>query len=139
MIFSIIKWSIISLTLILLVHHLYTFLMNTLTVPKIKDLVNKPKEQYKDIFQTIEQKKNNTVHTQNMTDELASFLKDLKKNDQGAAVSEKTSANAMGADRTNANAMDSMVSDSTNAMGTMGANVIIPADEFTPASGFSIY
>ena len=120
MIFSIIKWSIISLTLILLVHHLYTFLMNTLTVPKIKDLVNKPKEQYKDIFQTIEQKKNNTVHTQNMTDELASFLKDLKKNDQGAAVSEKTSANA-------------------NAMGTMGANVIIPADEFTPASGFSIY
>ena len=28
------------------------FLMNTLTVPKIKDLVNKPQEQYKELFQT---------------------------------------------------------------------------------------
>ena len=29
------------------------FLMNTLTVPKIKDLVNKPNEQYKDILATL--------------------------------------------------------------------------------------
>jgi phosphoketolase len=126
--------------------------MNTLTVPKIKDLVNKPKEQYKDIFQTIEQKKSHTVHTQNMTDELASFLKDLKKNDQSAVGSDKTSANAnaigaMVSDRTNANAMGSigtMGSDRTNAnaIGAMDSdrtNVIIPSDEFTPASGFSIY
>jgi len=55
MIFSIVKWTIISLTLIFLIHHLYTFLMNTLTVPKIKDLVNKPKEQYNDLFQTMQQ------------------------------------------------------------------------------------
>ena len=54
MIFSILKWIIISFTLIFLMHHLYQFLMNTLTVPKIKDLVNKPNEQYQDIFRILE-------------------------------------------------------------------------------------
>lgn len=86
MFFSIVKWTIISLTLIFLVHHLYSFLMNTLTVPKIKDLVNKPKEQYNDILQTMHKGTNakrsdiNKQSTDNsMTDELSSFLNDLKK------------------------------------------------------------
>ena len=94
MFFSIVKWTIISLTLIFLVHHLYSFLMNTLTVPKIKDLVNKPKEQYNDILQTMHKGKDkgtnamrsdtmrsNTMHStdNSMTDELSSFLNDLKK------------------------------------------------------------
>ena len=62
--------------------------MNTLTVPKIKDLVNKPKEQYNDLFQTMQngmqgnsmQSNNNNknIETKNMTDELSSFLNDLK-------------------------------------------------------------
>ena len=92
MLFSILKWSIISLALIFLVHHLYTFLMNTLTVPRIKDLVNKPKEQYKDLFQTMQGAsisatsisatsvgvKAQINDEKNMTDELSSFLNDLK-------------------------------------------------------------
>jgi hypothetical protein len=53
MFFSILKWIVISLTLIFLVHHLYMFLMNTLTVPKIRDLVNKPNQQYQDIYSTM--------------------------------------------------------------------------------------
>ena len=86
MLFLILKWSIISLALIILVHHLYTFLMNTLTVPKIKDLVNKPKEQYKDLFKTMQQngmqgnmQSNNKKTNTDMADELSSFLNDLKK------------------------------------------------------------
>jgi hypothetical protein len=98
MFFSIVKWVLISLTLIFLVHHLYMFLMNTLTVPKIKDLVNKPTQQYQAIFETIEQAKNGPVmhgaamhgaamHANananalvpSMTDELSSFLSELKK------------------------------------------------------------
>jgi hypothetical protein len=84
MLFSVLKWSIISLSLIFLVHHLYNFLMNTLTVPKIKDLVNKPKEQYDDIFQTMQkgtqpQVQKKTPEVKDMTDELSTFLKDLKK------------------------------------------------------------
>ena len=97
MFFSILKWIIISLTLIFLIHHLYMFLMNTLTVPKIKDLVNKPNQQYQDIYSTmggsaagpsphsaaragpsaagpIAAAANNGI-----ADELSSFLNDLKK------------------------------------------------------------
>ena len=94
MFFSIVKWVLISLTLIFLVHHLYMFLMNTLTVPKIKDLVNKPNQQYKDLYQTLggsapqtplnETRSHlNTMGGQGgdppLTDELSSFLSDLKK------------------------------------------------------------
>jgi hypothetical protein len=99
MFFSILKWVIISLTLIFLVHHLYMFLMNTLTVPKIKDLVNKPMQQYQDMLgvggsspQTPplgEMGGQGGLHlgdmggqggTAPLSDELSSFLSDLKKN-----------------------------------------------------------
>ena len=99
MFFSIVKWVIISLTLIFLIHHLYMFLMNTLTVPKIKDLVNKPNQQYKDIYDTMQSTAANSTSTAastaaraaanntstaanadvQMTDELSTFLNDLKK------------------------------------------------------------
>ena len=49
--------------------------MNMLTVPKIKDLVNKPNQQYKDILDTL----NNTKKEDTMTNELSSFLNELKK------------------------------------------------------------
>lgn len=92
MVFSIIKWTLISLTLIFLIHHLYMFLLNTLTVPKIKDLVNKPNEQYRDIFATLNNNKTKAPTEQNMTEELSLFLNDLKKgpalsNPKGSALS----------------------------------------------------
>ena len=40
---------IFSLLLITLIHHIYLFLKDTLTTPKIKDLVKKPTEQYRNI------------------------------------------------------------------------------------------
>jgi hypothetical protein len=60
------------------------FLLNTLTVPKIKDLVNKPNQQYKDIFDTLGSAAAPTPMKNNnndpVADELSSFLNDLKKN-----------------------------------------------------------
>jgi hypothetical protein len=86
------------------------FLLNTLTVPKIKDLVNKPNQQYKDIFDTLNASASGadragasasgadragradrantkavitSVKNNNIdpvADELSSFLNDLKKN-----------------------------------------------------------
>ncbi len=71
--------------------------MNTLTVPKLKDLVNKPNEQYKDIFATLHKASANAgVASANasanaiganvsassndtMANELANFLNELKK------------------------------------------------------------
>ena len=76
--------------------------MNTLTVPKLKDLVNKPNEQYKDIFATLHKASDNGANVSvantnvnanantnasganassndTMANELANFLNELKK------------------------------------------------------------
>jgi len=49
----ILQISIISVIFIFLVHHLLSFFKSTLTVPKMKDLVNSPVKKYQDIFDTI--------------------------------------------------------------------------------------
>jgi hypothetical protein len=107
MFLSICKWGIISFTLIFLIHYLYMFFINTLTIPKIKDLVNKPNEQYRDIFETLQKTHPHPqtqqlstptdTDTKQMTEELSSFLNDLKKNPQGFPKSEDNllSANEM--------------------------------------------
>lgn len=51
----IIQITVISILLIFLVHHLINFLKSTLTVPKIKDLVNRPNHHYEHIYNTINQ------------------------------------------------------------------------------------
>ena len=43
----------ISLCLIAVVHYLYVFFKTTLTVPKVKDLVNRPQKQYDAIFKAM--------------------------------------------------------------------------------------
>lgn len=52
----IIQISIVSIIFIFLVHHLLCFFKTTLTVPKIKDLVNSPNTKYQHIFDTIAHK-----------------------------------------------------------------------------------
>jgi hypothetical protein len=49
----IIQISLISIIFIFLVHHLIGFFKSTLTVPKIKDLVNSPSQKYQNMFNTI--------------------------------------------------------------------------------------
>jgi hypothetical protein len=51
----IIKVSFLSLTLILLLHYLYTFFISTLTIPKVKDLVTLPQQKYDELFHSLEQ------------------------------------------------------------------------------------
>ena len=53
----IIKVSFLSLTLILLLHYLYTFFISTLTIPKVKDLVTLPQQKYDELFNSLEQNK----------------------------------------------------------------------------------
>ena len=59
----IIQISIISFIFIFLVHHLIGFFKTTLTVPKIKDLVNSPSQKYKHIFDTINTNTNTNTNT----------------------------------------------------------------------------
>lgn len=49
----IIQITLTSIILIFLVHYLINFFKSTLTVPKIKDLVNKPTQKYEDIYNII--------------------------------------------------------------------------------------
>lgn len=57
----IIQISIISIIFIFLVHHLISFFKSTLTVPKIKDLVNSPIKKYQGIFDTISNSNTNKI------------------------------------------------------------------------------
>ena len=57
MLFWIIQQTIISIILIISVHYIYIFFKNNLTIPKTKDLVNKPTEQYKQIYNSIKTNK----------------------------------------------------------------------------------
>jgi hypothetical protein len=61
----IIQITVISLILIFLVHHLINFFKSTLTVPKIKDLVNSPNQKYENIFDIIKNNANNTHNSIN--------------------------------------------------------------------------
>ena len=94
----IIQMSIISLILIILVHYLFTFFKTNLTIPKVKDLVNKPQEQYEKLFDTMSQNniKQQSIpipESDNMKDELKNYLKELsgKKSNEP-----KTNVNQMG-------------------------------------------
>ena len=49
----IIQISIASIIFIFLVHYLIMFFKSTLTVPKIKDLVNYPNQKYQNIYDAI--------------------------------------------------------------------------------------
>jgi hypothetical protein len=53
----IVQITIISIVLIFLVHHLINFFKSTLTVPKIKDLVNVPTQKYENMYNIINNQK----------------------------------------------------------------------------------
>ena len=64
----IIQITIISIVLIFLVHYLFNFFKSTLTVPKIKDLVNIPNQKYKNMYSIIS-KNNETFNNDNSNNE----------------------------------------------------------------------
>jgi hypothetical protein len=64
----IIQITIISIVLIFLVHYLFNFFKSTLTVPKIKDLVNIPNQKYKNMYNIIS-KNNETFNNENINNE----------------------------------------------------------------------
>jgi len=53
MIAMVVQMTVLSLCLIAVVHYLYIFFKTTLTVPKVKDLVNRPQKQYDAIFKSM--------------------------------------------------------------------------------------
>ena len=60
--------TIVSIIFILLVHHLFHFFKDTLTVPKVKDLVNIPTQKYEDIHNILNNSANNNENTTQISD-----------------------------------------------------------------------
>ena len=80
----VIQITFISVILIFLVHHLINFFKSTLTVPKIKDLVNTPNQNYENMYNIINSSNKENDYNlsdlipkkeESMKDELKNFLK----------------------------------------------------------------
>jgi hypothetical protein len=61
----VIQITVISVVLIFLVHHLINFFKSTLTVPKIKDLVNTPTKKYENMYNIINNAPEQTTNSKN--------------------------------------------------------------------------
>lgn len=109
-----VQMTLISIILIFLVHNLIVFFKNTLTIPKIKDLVNAPIQKYEHMYEIIhsskkEQQMNienvngtpiysldnllpktddiiNTINTQNSTKSMKDELKSFLKKQMNSNV-----------------------------------------------------
>jgi hypothetical protein len=108
----IIQVTALSLCLIAVMHYLYVFFKTTLTVPKVKDLVNRPQKQYDALFKGVtltsqnraagpnssgettsismllpmqSQIQNTSSNTNSMKDELKQFLKNLNRKDSSGS------------------------------------------------------
>ena len=70
MIYLTIKTVIISIIFIFLIHHLIEFFKNTLTVPKVKDLVNVPTQKYEHILNILSKNTSENKYTNNNIENL---------------------------------------------------------------------
>ncbi len=50
MFFWVVKWTIVSILLISLMHYIYIYLRDTLTIPKTRDLIKNPQKRYAEMF-----------------------------------------------------------------------------------------
>ena len=78
-----IQVSVVSLLIIFVMHNLYSFFKDTLTVPKIKDMVKRPQQRYDTLFRELrnqvvaEQPIANATANDDMKNELKRYLMDL--------------------------------------------------------------
>jgi hypothetical protein len=92
MLFHTIKAICISLLLIVLIHYLYFFLKDTLTVPKIKDLVNKPAKRYDEMFEIM----TNNRNMQELTSLQGQGMQESRSMQEPTSMQELTSMQGQG-------------------------------------------
>ena len=73
MLFWSIKITIVSIIFIFLVHYLINFFKSTLTVPKIKDLVNTPTKKYESMYNILKNP-DKTIHLNNSSNNENQYL-----------------------------------------------------------------
>jgi len=80
MLWFVIQQLLLSLILIAIVHYIYEFFKNNLTEPKIKDLVNKPKVKYEQIYKNVSS--NIQPESSDMKVELQNYIQELSKDNK---------------------------------------------------------
>ena len=63
--FWVVKVVTVSIMIIFLLHNLYIFFKETLTVPKMKDLVRRPQQKYDTLFRELRQELESSKSTGN--------------------------------------------------------------------------
>ena len=94
MLYWIFQFTILSIILIFLVHNLINFFKSTLTVPKIKDLVNSSAQKYENIYQIISNSKNSTNIKKINNEDFEYTINDLTVN-QESSTNSTNSTNSM--------------------------------------------
>ena len=88
MLWFVIQQLLLSLILIAIVHYIYEFLKNNLTEPKIKDLVNKPKVKYEQIYNNVTSREPEAnPPSSSMKTELQNYLTELSKTNKSSEPS----------------------------------------------------
>jgi len=97
MLSNIIQYSVLSIVMILLLHYLYNFFKDTLTIPKVKDLIHHPSKQYEKLFESIQkgdyEPSSSSLHTatennkEDMKNELKNYLNELNNKHNGNSSS----------------------------------------------------
>ena len=85
-----IKILILSIILIFVSHNLFGFFKDTLTTPKVKDLVNKPQQQYNDILNTIKKYNNNTKQSVSKSVNNVNTANNVTQNSKQETMIDKT-------------------------------------------------
>jgi len=85
MLFWSIQITLLSIILIFLVHYLINFFKSTLTVPKIKDLVNTPTQKYENMFNVMslsdrQNTNNNSSNINNISSNISSNINNISSN-----------------------------------------------------------
>ena len=88
MFFWVLQRVILSLVFIAIIHYIYVFFKENLTIPKVKDLVNKPTQQYDAIYKSMSK---SDTDTKSMKQELQKYFNELssdKKKEKSAQPGE---------------------------------------------------
>jgi hypothetical protein len=76
------KISILSLLIVIFIHHIIIYFKNSLTTPKIIDCVNKPKKEYENIKEILkeikEEKEEEVIDLDTMREELTSHIHNIQ-------------------------------------------------------------
>ena len=76
------KISVLSLLIVIFIHHIIIYFKNSLTTPKIIDCVNKPKKEYENIKEILkdikEEKEEEVIDLDTMREELTSHIHNIQ-------------------------------------------------------------